>query len=238
MKKTVLDDNASIYQKREEESEKQKWERMDKKQKAGYFLDYYLLKIIVGILLSILIIFLIWSVVRPKPETVLGIAIVDEQLAEQPKENFLEELRLLCTTDKREEILLDDTVYLRDGGLDKLQIYLYNQQLDVIIADQTVFQKLAGYGYFQDLQDFLDQREISDYRDRFVYAAGPEEENLQETGQSEKEDQKDTTAYGLDISGSERFKEMEQYLENPVLGIAANARNRANIEKLMRCLLP
>ena len=93
MKKTVLDDNASIYQKREEESEKQKWERMDKKQKAGYFLDYYLLKIIVGILLSILIIFLIWSVVRPKPETVLGIAIVDEQLAEQPKENFLEERR-------------------------------------------------------------------------------------------------------------------------------------------------
>ena len=39
MKKTALDDDAYLYQKREPKTEKQKWAEMDSGQRRQYFLD-------------------------------------------------------------------------------------------------------------------------------------------------------------------------------------------------------
>ena len=47
MKKTALDDDAYLYQKREEKTEKEKWSEMNRHQRMQYFLDYYLVKLLV-----------------------------------------------------------------------------------------------------------------------------------------------------------------------------------------------
>lgn len=58
-KKTALDENAAIYQKRTKKTEKEKWSEMDSAQRKQYFVDYYLFKTVAGILAIGIAIFLI-----------------------------------------------------------------------------------------------------------------------------------------------------------------------------------
>ena len=61
MKKTALDDDAYLYQKREEKTEKEKWSEMNRHQRMQYFLDYYLVKLLVftGIILAVVL--FVWT---------------------------------------------------------------------------------------------------------------------------------------------------------------------------------
>lgn len=233
MRKTALDDDASIYQKMEEETERQKWQRMDKSQRRQYFLDYYLVKIIVIFFIAALICYLIWSVARPKEEVLLYVALVDEQLEEEKKAELTEELNRLCQADgKKTQVVVDDMFYMQENALDKLQVFMYNHQIDIIIADQEMYQKLAGYGYFQKMEAFGDKEAISKYREKYILAAGyqdAEEVSFEdhETGQGEP------LPYGIDISESERFGQIKNYLDKPVLGIAVGAPNPENAVRFL-----
>lgn len=237
MRKTALDDDASIYQKTEEETEKQKWQRMDKAQRRQYFLDYYLLKTIVISLLAALILYLVWTVVKPKAETVLYVAVVDEQLGEEEKQELIEELNLLYQADgKGKQVVIDDMFYLQEDALDKLQIFMYNHQIDIIIADEDAYEMLAGYGYFQSMDELLDEEAVLRYSKKYVSAAGYKEAEEvsfedRETGQGE------VLPYGIDLSGSVRFSRVKNYLEKPVLSIAAGAPNQENAVKFLDYIL-
>lgn len=237
MKKTALDDDASIYQPREEESEKQKWSRMDQGQRIQYFFDYYLLKMIIGIGLFAVIGYLIWSFVKPKDETVLCVAFIDEQLDEKKKEELTEELNRLCQADgKKKKVMIDDAFYMQDGGLSKLEVYLYNQQADIIIAEEDTWKRLAGYGFFQNMNEFLDEKSIKTYEKQYVFASGykeTEEVSMEdtETGQGKE------LPYGVSISESSRFRDIKNHLERPVLAVADNAPNGENAKKFLDYLL-
>lgn len=131
MKKTALDDDAYLYQKREEKTEKEKWSEMNRHQRMQYFLDYYLVKLLVftGIILAVVL--FVWNFIsKSKEDTVLYVAVVDEVLQTEGTEKLKEELTEYLGADgKYRKIIIDDSFYMDDGGLEKLEVYLYNKQM-------------------------------------------------------------------------------------------------------------
>lgn len=225
MKKTVLDDNASIYQKREPETEKQKWQNMDKEQRRRYFLDYYLFRLIVGAAVILTVLFLIWHFVRPRDETVLYVAVLDESLDERKVMELKETLKEFYQSDEeRQKIIIDDSFYMRNDALEKLEIYLHSNQIDVIIADEDTWRELAAYGFLQNMDTLLAGEKTGEYEENYRYAAGYKESDEvsfedRETGQGE------ALPYGVDLSASDCFADMKSYIEKPVFSIAEGAPN-------------
>ncbi len=233
MKKTALDDDASIYQKRVEETEKEKWNKMNGSQRWQYFRDYYLVKVIVGIVLVVFIGSVVWSMLKPKDEFVLYVAVVDEQFDDEKEEVLTRELNELFEVDgKRYKVFIDDLVYLNNGGMEKLQTLAYNNRLDVVIADEKNYQKLAGMGFFCPVDEFLGEEKAAEYRGDFVETAGYKENKKisfedMETGRGE------VLPYGVDISESKKFSEMKNYLENPILSFVVDNKNPENAVKFL-----
>lgn len=227
MKKTALDDDASIYQKREKKSEKQKWKEMNAVQRKQYFLDYYLFPTVVGTAVVLIVMFLLWHFLKPREETVLYAAVIDESLEEEKTQKLIEELEQFYGADgKYQKVMIDDSFYIKDGAQAKLEVYLHSGQIDVIIAEEELYRQFAGYGFFKDIRTVLDKEASLRYEDDFLYTAGYQENENEEisfedheTGQGEK------LPYGVDISESRRFGEIKKYIQKPVLAVAENAPN-------------
>lgn len=207
-------------------TEKQKWMEMNSAQRKQYFLDYYLFPVSVGAVALFIVCFLAWHFfLKPQPESVLYAAVVDDSLDEDKLAQAVTDMSSILGADgKNKTVHIDDSFYIKDGALDKIQVYLYNKQLDVMILDEEVFREYAGYGFFQSLDEVLQGTEAEKYKDRYLYAAGYKdtddvsfEDN--ETGKGEE------MPYGLSLEGDNRFTEMSQYIEHPVFAIAAGAQN-------------
>lgn len=236
MKKTALDDRASIYQKDVKRTEKEKWNQMNGQQRWQYFRDYYLFRTVVVLVLVGIAAFSCWHFLSPKVVNVLYVAVMDDSLDEEAinkLQNQLEERFRVDGTNKK--VMIDDNFYTREDGITKLEVYLNHEQVDVIIADKELFQKLAGFGFLEDLKTALDHETFKEYEEILYQAAGYREtEDIsfedKETGQGE------VLPYGVDISGS-NFPNTGSILEEPVLGIAYGAPNPDNGVELMKFLL-
>lgn len=209
-------------------TEKQKWIEMNPVQRKQYFLDYYLFPVSVGAVVIFIICFLIWNFLKPQPKTVLYASVIDDSLEEEGLEQMVSDMDEILGADGKYKIVhIDDSLYIKDGALDKIQVYLYNNQIDVMILDEKIFQEYAGYGYFQSLDEVMDEQDARNYKDKFLYAAGYEETDQvsfedNETGQGA------VKPYGLSLEGDNRFTAISGYIEHPVFAIAAGARNPGN----------
>lgn len=235
MKKTALDDDAYLYQKREEKTEKEKWSEMNRHQRMQYFLDYYLVKLLVftGIILAVVL--FVWNFIsKSKEDTVLYVAVVDEALQTEGTEKLKKELTEYLGADgKYRKIIIDDSFYLDDGGLEKLEVYLYNKQIDVVIADEAVYKELAGYGFFQDISTVPGVS--SKYADLYVKAAGYKDEDTDKDTDSFEDHSTakgEELPYGVDVSAS-RISDIKTKIQAPVLSIAHGTENMENAVKLL-----
>lgn len=236
-KDTALGDDASIYHKRDDETEKQKWSKMNKEQRLRYFRDYYLFKLILGVLAVAVVIFSIWHFTKPKMENVLYVAVVDETLNADEKnelQSFLKER--YNATGKYQNVLIDDTFYTRDDGLSRMQVYLRNNEIDLIIADKETFSILSAYGYMQDLNAIFDDSYKTKYADDFYYTEGYKDV-AEVTFEDKEVGQGDRLAYGLEISKSEKFSKMSNLLKDPVIGIVVDAPNIDNAKDFVNILM-
>ena len=119
---------------------------------------------------------------------------------------------------------IDDSFYVKDGALDKLQVYLHSQQIDVVILDRELFEEYAGYGYFESLDEVTEEDLEKKYGESYQYAAGYKEDDEvsfedHETGQGE------VKPYGISLSGDNRFTEMSEYIKDPVFAVAVGTKN-------------
>ena len=220
MKKTALDDEAEIYQKRETKTEKEKWKQMDGKAKIQYFADYYMGKLIVAVIIIGVAASLLWHFFKPKDETILYAAVIDESLDATKLADTTSELEKICQADGRHQnVKIDDSFYLKDQALARLEVYEESKQVDVIIADQKTFKKLAKDGYFEDVDKFAKNNDLSGYESLYVYA---DDESL---------------PYGIDLSGSEKYMDMISYGKHPVFAVAANAQHKKNIAEFLNYLM-
>lgn len=220
-------------------TEKQKWMEMNREQRKQYFLDYYMFPTSVALVVFTVACLLGWHFfLKPQPESVLYAAIVDDSLNEKKQAQTAAEVRELLGADgKHKQVHIDDSFYLKDGALDKIQVYLHSRQIDVLILDQDVFEEFAGYGYFQSLDELTEDDLAEKYGTAYEYAAGYRDTDEisfedHETGQGE------TKPYGLSLEGNNRFMDMSGgYLEHPVFAVAADAPNTENALKFLGYLM-
>ena len=98
-------------------------------------------------------------VAKPRTENLLYAAVIDESLDEKKLAQATADMgELLGADGKRKTVQIDDSFYIRDGALDKLQVYLHNQQIDVVILDRELFEEYAGYGYFESLDEVTGEK--------------------------------------------------------------------------------
>ena len=218
-------------------SEVRKWPEMDRQQKIQYLKDYYLFPAAVALVLIAAAVSLIWHVTRPGNENLLYAAVIDESLDEKKLSQVTTDMGDLLGADgKRKIVQIDDSFYVKDGALDKLQVYLHSRQIDVVILDRTLFEEYAGYGYFESLDKITEENLEKKYGEAYQYAAGYKEDDEisfedHETGQGEVE------PYGISLSGDNRFTEMSEYIRNPVFAVAVGAKNPENALKFLEYLI-
>ena len=218
-------------------SEVRKWPEMDRQQKIQYLKDYYLLPAVRVILLIAVAVSLIWHVARPRTENLLYAAVIDESLDEKKLAQVTADMSNLLGADgKRKTVQIDDSFYVKDGALDKLQVYLHSQQIDVVILDRELFEEYAGYGYFESLDEVTEEDLEKKYGESYQYAAGYKEDDEvsfedHETGQGE------VKTYGISLSGDNRFTEMSEYIKDPVFAVAVGTKNPENALKFLEYLM-
>ena len=220
-------------------SEKQKWMEMNCEQRKQYFLDYYLFPVSVTAVILAVVFFLGWHLfLKPSEQNVLYAAVVDDSLDQEKQTQPVRDMEDVLGADgKYKQVHIDDFFYLKDGALDKIQVYLHSRQIDVMILEKDVFEKFAGYGYFQNLNELTEENLAEKYDVNYVYAAGcrdTDEVSFEdhETGQGEAE------AYGLSLDGENRFTDMTGgYLEHPVFAVAVDAPNPGNALKFLDYLI-
>ncbi|MCC2152665.1 hypothetical protein [Blautia fusiformis] len=220
-----------------QKSEVRKWPEMNRQQKIQYLKDYYLFPAAVVVILAAVVISLIWHVARPRSENLLYAAVIDESLDEKKLEQATEDISELLGADgKKKTVQIDDSFYIKDGALDKLQVYLHSQQIDVVILDKEVFEEYAGYGYFESLDEVTAENLEKKYGETYQYAGGYKDDDEvsfedHETGQGE------VKPYGISLSGNNRFTEMSQYIKDPVFAVATGTKNPENALKFLDYLL-
>ena len=210
---------------------------MDRQQKIQYLKDYYLLPAVGVILLIAVAVSLIWHVARTRTENLLYAAVIDESLDEKKLAQVTADMSNLLGADgKRKTVQIDDSFYVKDGALDKLQVYLHSQQIDVVILDRELFEEYAGYGYFESLDEVTEEDLEKKYGESYQYAAGYKEDDEvsfedHETGQGE------VKPYGISLSGDNRFTEMSEYIKDPVFAVAVGTKNPENALKFLEYLM-
>lgn len=218
-------------------SEVRKWPEMDRQQKIQYLKDYYLFPAVGVLVLIAVAVSLIWHVARPRSENLLYAAVIDESLDEKKLAQVTADMSDLLGADgKRKTVQIDDSFYIKDGALDKLQVYLHSQQIDVVILDRELFEEYAGYGYFESLDEVTDEDLEKKYGEAYQYAAGYKEDDEvsfedHETGQGE------VKPYGISLSGNNRFTEMSEYIKDPVFAVAVGTKNPENALKFLEYLM-
>lgn len=210
---------------------------MDRQQKIQYLKDYYLFPAVGVVVLIAVVVSLVWHVARPRTENLLYAAVIDESLDEKKLTKVTTDMSELLGADgKRKTVQIDDSFYVKDGALDKLQVYLHSQQIDVVILDRTLFEEYAGYGYFESLDEVTGEDLEKKYGETYQYAAGYKDDDEvsfedHETGQGE------VKPYGISLSGANRFTEMSEYIKDPVFAVAVGTKNPENALEFLDYLL-
>jgi hypothetical protein len=224
LKDSTLDDNASIYAPREEKTEKQKLKEMNFKEKVAYLRDYYLLKTIVCLAVLGIAVYFIYTVVTPRPVTLLDTTIINYTLSDDTINKMTEDMNtVLVKNPKKENIVIDASFYLGNGNdnseytmgsIQKLQTYIYTGEIDVMIAPESVFQSYATTGVFSKLTDVLPTDLLTSFSDSLF--------------NSTTEDNTVPGAYGVYLDNTSLFKNISNPSDRPVLGILVNSKHQDN----------
>lgn len=216
-KETVLDESASIYQKREEKSEKQKWSELDRKAKWVYFNEYYRNKLIFLIIGVIAGVSLLYAVVGPSVESVLYVAVINDYWNDTATDALELDLKEYVNAHpKWEEVVIDDSYYFRDDSssdasqyVQRLAAYIFAGDVDIIVADEEQFEVYAVQDYFLNLQEVLPADLYELVKDSIVYYTSEND------GRS--------LPVGIRLGKSPVYASMNNYQEDPLLGIMGNS---------------
>lgn len=229
-KKTVLDDSASIYQKREEKSDKEKWQECKGfKAKWEHFKEYYLLKAFIFACVLAFVGYFIYEVVAPEKERMLYAAILDGVVLTED----MEELELcfgeyLSMDEETQELYFDNTMNVSNSSdavsKQKLTAHAFAGDIDVLVATEAVIKDYAE-NYLLTLEYQLPADLYESLQDRFVYTRP-----LLDDGSYGEE-----APYAILITD---LLPENPYCKEPIaMAVCGNSKRRENAEKFLRFLL-
>lgn len=230
-KKTVLNDDAALYSHREDVSEKEKWEAMTKKERLRYFFDYYFSKIIVTIIVLAVAGSILYTMLTPKPETVLSVGVVNDGINLALYENLQKEFEKAIALDEEKQQIVVDTGYtFNEYDYQSWQKYsMYNMvgDLDVSIMPYEDFEKYAPGGHFSAVSLHLSSSLYASLSDYLL-----ETKQTDDAGNLIPDSE---TVYGIDLSSTWLY-EGRQDEKRMVLVINLAPKNEENIEKFLTLL--
>lgn len=235
-KETKLNESAEIYNRhRDDKSEKEKWKDMTPKERYNYFKTYYLSKIVVIILVVAFLGSMIYSMVKPKPETLVYAAIIDYAMTDEMLETLETEFADYIGMDPETQNLNFDNTFALSNSSDysvqqKFMTYLFAGELDIMIGGETMMKSQMTQGNLAPLSEQLPTELYSALKDYFVYAAVPEtdaDDNV--ISQGEKK------VYGLYLDDCKIYGDLT-LRERPVIGIVVNSNHKENAVEFIRYL--
>lgn len=229
-KKTVLDDSAAIYQRREEKSDRAKWKEVKGfKAKWEHFRAYYLLKTVIWIGVIALAVYGIYEIVAPEKENVIYVAVLDAVVSGEATETLQKGFEEYVELDpETQRTIFDNTMLISMQGdaasAQKFATHAFAGEIDVMIATESVFKGYVGT-YLRPLSEQLPADLYTEISERFCYAAPTDEDG--NVGASEP--------YGIFVTD---LLEKSPLAEEPlVLAICGNSKNEKNAEDFVRYLL-
>lgn len=230
-KQTKLNEDAEIYQPRKQQSEKEKLRDMPFKKKLSYLWEYYRYHALVFVASVVLIIYVIYTIVKPNIETELYVALINNTFEDKVLADYKEKLaEHLALDPKKKEVTINSSFYFNGAGdyeMDMRQIlitYVAAENVDIIIAPKSEFSGYAYHGFFSPLSDQLPTDLYSSLTNRYYIS-------------SQEEDPKEDS-YGIILSDTDLFKNNAKFTEEDpyVLGIVANSQHKENSVEFIRLL--
>jgi len=230
-KKTTLTDDAALYHHREDISEKEKWANMSGKERWEYFKSYYLLKIL-GILVAVAVVCsILYTMLAPKPEVMLSVAIADRAMTQDQYLKVQEEFdKIILTDPEKQETIFDggyDFEYDLYQSMQKFAIYNAAGELDVTIMPLSVFEVYGPKGHFSKVSSKLSTELYLELQEYFAFCS-----LLDEDG---KEIENSQAVYGIRLDQCPVFREFGTE-EEVILAINMGTSKDAAIEKFLRYL--
>lgn len=239
-KKTSLDENASIYSKRDEdEPERSKWSRMDRQQKWVHFKAYYLRYVVIGCLVLAVAGFFLYKDVIRKTEVIYRSAVLNEIAMEIPITKFADGFTESMNIDP-DRNLSSFHLYYTDAELAKqvgatvssdltqVSSMIYAGKLDSLIAGQDDFEGYREKGLFIDLSELLSAEQMEQIQDRLY---------LSEDAADGK-----SHVWGVYLDASPVYEQIFAdgggIVEKPILGILFNSQNKEASRQLLYYLFP
>ena len=205
-KESILDEEAYIYHHRSDENEGEKWKKMSRREKFAYFNDYYRNKIIAVIIVLGFIISLTYSILSPKPDAVVSIAVINDYWDDEKTMELTNELSsYLELQEGKQEVQIDDTYFLKETGMgneiantQRLVAKFAAGDINIVLADKIKFDELADNSTFVKVSEVVD-KDIQ-YEDKLT-----------------------SNGYGISLEGSKLLEELESGQNELILGVLANA---------------
>ena len=235
LKKAKLDDDSFIYAKREEKSTKEKWQEMTGKEKWRFFRDYYLLKVILGIILTALIVKFGWDTFGPKPTEILNVGIDSYSYLLSEFEDMQDELIEHMKLDTEEYSLRLDCNYdlaTDQNSVQRISLYLMTGELDAFITTEEQFTGYVEKDAIAPLKDVLPADLYESLSDKYVIGHVIDSE-LDGTINSVGEDM----AYGIYLDNIPLFSKYVERDDKPVFSIPLSGVDKENAITFLRFLL-
>ncbi|NLK27064.1 MAG: hypothetical protein GX306_01765 [Clostridiales bacterium] len=161
-KKTVLDENAEIYQPRKELTEKEKLMELTPKKRLAYLWEYYRIHALVSIGIVALIFYIIYNMVTPNIETKFYAAIINNTISDEVIQEVTADLSEYLQLNPETETINLNTNFYFNAAPDytmsmkqALTTFVAAAEVDVIIAPESEFESYAKLGFFDKLSDQL-----------------------------------------------------------------------------------
>ncbi len=184
-KKTTLGDDAAIYQRSEERNEskstREKWSELNFKGKCQFFVDYYLIKLIIITAFVTFVGFALYTTLKPRPEPMVNIVMLDSLLDIDATQDYFEAaVSDIGWNSKKETIAVHDGFSSQiPTDVSNISTYIFAGTLDVLIApeaslDHYAHQSAAEHeksvllnldGLPQDILDALSEEDKFYYTD-------------------------------------------------------------------------
>lgn len=169
-KKSTLDDDASIYQKKEERDDakttQEKWSSLNKTEKWKYFKDYYLTKIIIAVVVVVFVGYSIYTSFRDNYTTKYNVTVLNELFFDnRAMEEHLSQLEKKWGFEEKEKAAYSVDMSLNNNS-DKATFvtYLSAGSMNAVIGKKDNLENYGG--------QFIDYSEILPAE---IYNSIPEE---------------------------------------------------------------
>lgn len=230
-KKTALDDDSILYQKRDDSVSKKDLSSLSGRQKLQYFKDYYLKFCLLAVFLLVICVNLIYTIFFRHEETILNITAVNDTALSRSEE-FNDYLKEYFQVHDKNELLTVNNYYLDDPNQQMaFTTKLVTGDLDLIICDRETFEAKSAAGFFSDLSELLPENVFSDLSSLLVNGQIQELDDNNEvisTGPA--------TPFGIDISQTALYTYFGGSASEAILSVPAGSEHTDSVIQFITLL--